>query len=69
MKAPERYSLALHYQLLTDSGGPECYEESLQVKVKAEWKLAMDDERLSLIENQTWDLVELPASKCALHNK
>jgi len=29
----------------------------------------MHDEIASLIENQTWDLVELPQSKRALHNK
>jgi len=29
----------------------------------------MDDEIASLIENQTWDLIKLSESKCALHNK
>ena len=33
IRAPERYSLALQYLLLTDSGEPECYEEALQVKI------------------------------------
>ena len=31
-KVPERYSPALHYLLLTDSGGPKCYEEALRWK-------------------------------------
>ena len=51
-KAPERYSSALYYLLLTDSGKPECYEEALQVEAKTEWELAMDDEIASLMENQ-----------------
>jgi len=51
-KAPERYSLSLHYLFLTESGDPECYEEALQVEAKAEWELAMDDEIASLMENQ-----------------
>jgi len=42
----------LHYLLLTNSGESECYEEALQVKAKAKWELAMDDEIGSLIENQ-----------------
>jgi len=29
----------------------------------------MDDEIASLMENQTWVLVELSESKCTLHNK
>ena len=55
--------------LLTDSGEPEYYEKALQVEAKTEWELAMDDDVTSLMENQTWDLVELSESKCALHNK
>jgi len=39
------------------------------VEAKAEWELAMDDEVTSLMENQTWDLVELSESKCTLYNK
>ena len=39
--------------LLTDNGEPNYYEEALQVEAKAEWELAMDDERASLLENQT----------------
>ena len=69
MKAPERYSLALHYLLLTDSGEPKCYKETVQVEVKAEWEPAIDDEIVSLMENQTWDLVELQESTRALYNK
>jgi len=39
------------------------------VEDKAKSELAMDDEMKSLMKNQTWDLVELSASKRALHNK
>jgi len=54
MKGPERYSPALHYMLLIDSGEPECYEMTLQVEAKTEWEFVMDDEIASLMENQTW---------------
>jgi len=54
---------------LTDSGEPECYEDALQVKAKDKWELAMDDEMKSFMKNQTWNWVELPESKRALHNK
>ena len=39
------------------------------MKVEAKCELAVDDEMVSLMENQMWDLVELPESKHVLHNK
>jgi len=39
------------------------------VEAKAELEFAMDDEIVSLMENQTWDLIELSESKRAMHNK
>jgi len=39
------------------------------VERKAGWELAIDDEIMSLMENQTRDLVERPERKYALHNK
>jgi len=32
------------------------------LEAKAEWELVMDDEIASLMENQMWDLIELPKS-------
>ena len=32
IREPERYSPSLHYLLLTDEGGPESFDESLQVE-------------------------------------
>ena len=52
-RARERYSLTLHYLLLTDSDELECYEEALQVEDKIKWEIAMDDEMESLMKNQT----------------
>jgi hypothetical protein len=54
---------------LTDSGEPECYEEEMQVDTKKKWEKGMKEEMDSLINNQTWDLVQLPAGKRALQNK
>ena len=51
-KAPEKYFPALHYLFLTSNGELEYYEENLQVEAKTEWKLAIDDEIASLMENQ-----------------
>ena len=39
------------------------------MEVKDKWELAIDDEIVSLMENQTWNLIELLESKQALHNK
>ena len=55
--------------LLADSDEPECYEEALQVEAKDKWELSMNDEMESLIKNKTWDLIDLPKNKKALHNK
>jgi hypothetical protein len=59
----------LYYLLLTDSGEPECYEEEMQVDTKKKWEQGMKEEMDSLVNNQTWVLVQFPAGKRALQNK
>jgi ATP-binding cassette subfamily B (MDR/TAP) protein 1 len=59
----------MDYMLLTDGGEPEDYAEACQTTNASKWELAMKDEMKSLISNQTWELVELPSGKKALHNK
>ncbi|WVZ16676.1 hypothetical protein V8G54_009658 [Vigna mungo] len=59
----------LNYILLTDEGEPENYEETCQMTDASKWEFAMKDEMKSLMSNQTWELVELPVGKKALHNK
>jgi hypothetical protein len=54
---------------LTDSGEPKCYEEAMQVDTKKKWEKRMKEEMDSLANDQTWDLVQLPARKIALQNK
>ena len=68
-RSPERYSPSLYYLLLTDSGEPESYDEAMQVDTKQKWEQGMKEEIDSLINNQTWVLVKLPAGKRALQNK
>jgi hypothetical protein len=54
---------------LTDCGEPKCYEETMQVDTKKKWEKGMKEEMDSLINNQTWDLVQFPTGKRALQNK
>jgi hypothetical protein len=54
---------------LTDSSEPECYEEAMQVDTKKKWEQGMKEEMDSLVNKQTWDLVQLPVGKRTLHNK
>jgi hypothetical protein len=68
-RPPERYSPSLYYLLLTDSGEPECYEDTIQVDTKKKWEQGMKEEMDSLVNNRTWDLVQLPLRKRALQNK
>ena len=53
----------MYYLLMTNSGEPECYEEAMQVETRKKWEQGMDEEMDSLVRNQTWDLVKLPAEK------
>ena len=39
---------------------PHTYEEALRASDAAQWKLAMDEEMVSLAENHTWTLEQLP---------
>jgi hypothetical protein len=55
--------------LFTDSGEPECYEEAMKVDTKKKWEQGMKEEMDSLVNNQTWDLVQLSIGKRELQNK
>ncbi|KAE8682957.1 AGC (cAMP-dependent, cGMP-dependent and protein kinase C) kinase family protein, putative isoform 1 [Hibiscus syriacus] len=68
-KPTQRYSPSLHYLLLTENGEPECYDEAIQVEDSVKWESSMKNEMDSFMSNQTWELVELPPCKKALHNK
>lgn len=48
---------------------PKSYEMALKCDDSFEWKEAMDDEFNSLIENQTWDLVDLQKNRNVIDNK
>ncbi|CAI7801563.1 unnamed protein product, partial [Closterium sp. NIES-53] len=50
-------------------GEPATVEEALSGPQKEEWKAAMDAEFNSLIENQTWELVELPEGRRPISGK
>ncbi|KAE8661431.1 putative WRKY transcription factor 4 [Hibiscus syriacus] len=52
-----------------DSAERKCYVEAMQVEDSVKWESSMKDEMDSLMSNQTWELVELPPGKKALHNK
>jgi hypothetical protein len=68
-RTPEQYSPSLYYLLLSDYGEPECYEEEIQVDTKNKWEQGMKEEMDSLVNNQTWDLVQFPIGKISLWNK
>ena len=41
----------------------------MQLYTKKKWEKGMKEEMDSLVNNQTWDLVQFPAEKRALQNK
>ena len=65
----DQYSPSFCYLLLTDSGEPESYEQTMQVGTKKKWEKGMKEEMDSSVNNQTWDLVKLSARKITLQNK
>lgn len=67
-RSSNRYP-AHEYVLLTDSGEPSCYEETIQDVHKPNWIKAMKDEVQSPHDNHTFELVKLPQGKRALKNK
>ena len=48
---------------------PVTMQEALQSDYSREWKEAADDEYKSLIENETWKLVELPEGRKSIDCK
>ena len=48
---------------------PKTIEEALSSDEADKWKAAADSEYSSLLENQTWDLVELPPDREAISCK
>ncbi|KAG9446485.1 hypothetical protein H6P81_012613 [Aristolochia fimbriata] len=68
-KPVQKLNLIVQHVLYTVAGEPESYDEAMADEAHLKWELAMKDEMLSLEENQTWELVKMPAKKKVLQNK
>ncbi|KAG9441314.1 hypothetical protein H6P81_017168 [Aristolochia fimbriata] len=68
-KPVQKLNLIVQHVLYTDAGEPESYDEAMADEAHLKWELAMKDEMLLLEENQTWELVKIPAKKKVLQNK
>jgi len=55
--------------MITDGGEPECYQEAMSHEHKGEWIKAMPEEKKSLHENHTFELVKLPNLRAREHSK
>ena len=68
-RPPRRYGYAdlITYALEAaheiDDEEPKIFNEAIQSKFRKEWKEAMDDEILSLHNNETWELVRRPGKR------
>eukprot|EP00253_Pinus_taeda_P032549 PITA_32549 len=67
-KPSQRYTPS-NYILLTDEGKPNCFQEACKVEHSEEWKIEMEEEMNSLLENKTWELLNLLKGRKALQNK
>ncbi|KAG9453509.1 hypothetical protein H6P81_006413 [Aristolochia fimbriata] len=68
-KPVQKLNLIVQHVLYTNAGELESYDEAMADEAHLKWELAMKDEMLSLEENQTWELVKMPAKKKVLQNK
>lgn len=54
------------YEWLVVNGEPKTYNDAISCDNKEQWIEAMSEEMQSIQENETWDLVELPAGSKAI---
>ena len=61
---PVRYGIDEYIDIaFLGSGDPVSIEEALESKLSQHWKEAADSEYQSLMDNETWELVELPSGR------
>ena len=65
----QRDDPSLHQILLANEGEPLTLKEARRCEHSNNWELAMQAEIITLHENNTWVLVELPKGKRAIPNK
>lgn len=65
LKTPQKFQDFV-MQISTE---PETYNDAMKSGQRDHWKEAMDHEMKALQENDTWELVDLPAGKRAISNK
>lgn len=65
LKMPDRYC----EQCFLMTTIPTNYNEALECKEAAEWKNAMNEEYNSLLQNNTWELTDLPENRKAIKSK
>jgi len=63
---PVRYE---DYAMFADYSEPKSYTEAMQSENSQEWQSAMDDEMMSLVENNTWELVQKPDDRMVIDNR
>ena len=66
IKKPARYMASA---MFIDSRNPDLFQEAIASDDAKHWKEAMDDEMSSLIENKTWELVNLPPGRRVIINR
>jgi hypothetical protein len=48
---------------------PKDYQEAISSEDAHNWKIAIEEEHSSLMENGTWELVQLPEGRAVIQNK
>jgi hypothetical protein len=67
--SPQRNALASYAYALITEDEPTTYQEATNSSDRERWQKALDEEYDSLIQNQTWELAELPPNRKAISSK
>lgn len=66
---PRRLIEEINMTIKTGYAEPETYNQAIKSKEKKEWRAAMMEEMQSMVDNRTWDIVDLPKDRDAIGSR
>ena len=69
MRPPDHLEDYVTFALFARDGELPSFKETISSPEKENWLQAVSEEKAYLDKNYTWDLLELPAGKCAIECK
>lgn len=66
LRQPARYE---EFAMIAEVDEPQTFTEAMQSSECGKWQVAMTDEMTSLLQNNTWELVEKPVDRAVIKNR